>query len=319
MSATPRFLVTGASGCLGVWIVRDLLARSFPVTTLSRSPELSRLHLLLEPPAVRAVSHVVGDVCDMPTLESALDEHDITHVIHLAAALVPECQRDPAGGARTNVIGTLNVFEAARRRRDRLAPVVYASSAAAFDRAAPTMVAQPSTHYGVFKRANEASASVYWASEEVASVGLRPFTVYGIGRDQGLTSVLTRAMLAAAAGTTFTIPYGGRHRVHFAGDAAQAFIEAGLNATKGAAVHNLPGPSVSVPEFIEAIAAAAPESRGAIDFTDTRLPFPEEADSRSFADLVPGLAITSLQEGVRQTIEAFRALLGAGMLAPPPA
>src|SRR5262249_11824732 len=146
-------------------------------------------------------------------LESALDEHEITNVVHLAALQVPFCRADPPLGARVNVLGTVNVFEAVRRRLVPMAPLVYASSVAAFDPpddgVAPSMRGHPGTLYGVFKRANEATASVYALEHGVASVGLRPHTVYGVGRDQGLTSAPTAAMLAAAAGLPYAIPYGG--------------------------------------------------------------------------------------------------------------
>ena len=46
----------------------------------------------------------------------------------------------------------------------------------------------PSTLYGVYKRANEGTATVFAAERGVPSVGLRPHTVYGVARDQGLTS-----------------------------------------------------------------------------------------------------------------------------------
>ena len=58
----------------------------------------------------------------------------MTHVIHLAALQVPFCRADPPLGARVNVVGTVNVFEAVARRGDGgIAPVVYASSIAAYD------------------------------------------------------------------------------------------------------------------------------------------------------------------------------------------
>ena len=52
----------------------------------------------------------------------------------------------------------------------------------------------PRTLYGVYKLANEGTARVYWQEDGVASVGLRPFSVYGPGRDQGLTAGPTLAM-----------------------------------------------------------------------------------------------------------------------------
>ena len=43
-----------------------------------------------------------------------MKEEEITHIVHLAAVLIPFCQQHPVAGAMVNVIGTLNLFEAAR-------------------------------------------------------------------------------------------------------------------------------------------------------------------------------------------------------------
>ena len=89
------------------------------------------------------------------------------------------------------------------------------------------MSGQPGTLYGVYKRANEGTAHVYWADHGVASVGLRPHTVFGPGRDQGLTSAPTTAMLAAACGRPYRIPFGGTSQFQYAPDAARAFVSGG--------------------------------------------------------------------------------------------
>ena len=58
---------------------------------------------------------------------------------------------------------------------------------------------EPTTHYGVFKRANEGNARVYYLDHGLNSVGLRPLTVYGVNRDTGLTSDPTKAKKLTAA------------------------------------------------------------------------------------------------------------------------
>jgi nucleoside-diphosphate-sugar epimerase len=316
-----RFLVTGAYGCIGAWVVRTLVDAGEAVVTFDLSTDARRLALLLAPERIAALPHVAGDISDPAALEGALDEHGITNVIHLAALQVPFCRADPPLGARVNVLGTVNVFEAVRRRLDRIGPLVYASSVAAFDPpevgAPPAMSGHPGTLYGVYKRANESTASVYAHEHEVASVGLRPHTVYGVGRDQGLTSAPTTAMLAAAAGVPYTIPYGGSAQLQLAADVARAFVGASTANVHGATVHNLPGRSVAITEVIDAISAAAPASAGWISLEDVRLPFPEEVDGRSFAGVVPGFAETPLEEGVAATIEHFRVLLEDGRVVPP--
>ena len=67
----------------------------------------------------------------------------------------------------------------------------------------------PGNHYGVYKFANEGTARIYLADAGVPSVGLRPMTVFGAGRDQGMTSSPTVAIAAAVLGTPFRISFGG--------------------------------------------------------------------------------------------------------------
>jgi nucleoside-diphosphate-sugar epimerase len=321
MSSGRRFLVTGAHGCIGAWVVGTLVDDGEYVATLDLSTEPRRLALLLEPEQVATIPHTVGDISDPAVVERAIDEHEITNVIHLAALQVPFCRADPALGARVNVLGTVNVLEAVRARPERMAPLVYASSVAAFDAPEegepPSMRGHPGTLYGVFKRANESSAWVYARDNGVASVGLRPHTVYGVGRDQGLTSAPTTAMLAAAAGVPYTIPYGGSAQLQFTADVARAFIGASVSDADGASVHNIPSRRVAISEVIDAIAAAEPAAAGTIDFEDVRLPFPEEIDGASFAEIDPTFAETPLAEGVASTIERFRSLLDDGRVVAP--
>jgi nucleoside-diphosphate-sugar epimerase len=318
-----RFLVTGAYGCVGAWVTRELAAAGADVTTFDLSTDPRRLAMLLDAEALAAIPHQTGDISDLDTVERVVSERGITNVIHLAALQVPFCRADPPLGARVNVLGTVNVFEAVRRSADHMAPLVYASSVAAFDAyeedTPPAMSGHPGTIYGVYKRANESTAWLYAEESGVASVGLRPHTVYGVGRDQGLTSAPTTAMLAAAAGVPFTIPYGGASQLQLASDVARAFVSASVSDTPRASVHNLPSGRVEIAEVIAAIEAAAPASAGTIEATGTRLPFPEEVASDSFAEIDANFKETPLADGVGSTIERFRELLAEGLVAPPTA
>jgi nucleoside-diphosphate-sugar epimerase len=293
-----RFLVTGAFGCIGAWTVAELVRAGRDVVTFDLATEPRRIGLLLD--EASGFAHVAGDITDGAAVDAAFD--GVTHVIHLAALQVPFVRANPPLGAQVNVLGTVNVFEAAKARGLR---VVYASSIAALD-SSGTLEGAPTTLYGAFKRANEHTAGVYFAEDGVESVGLRPHTVYGVGRDQGLTSAPTVAMLAAAAGQPYTIPYGGACQMQFARDVAHAFIAAAEADFGGATVHNLPGRRVSVDEIVAAIGSDA------IGHDDVLLPFPEEVDGASFASVVPGFRDTPLDEGVRTTIDRFQLLLANG-------
>ena len=219
------------------------------------------------------------------------------------------------------MLGTVNVFEAVKRRADRIHQVVYASSIAAYDAideggATPDSAALPDTLYGVYKRANEGTAHVYWHENKLASIGLRPHTVYGPGRDQGMTSEPTKAMLAAAAGQPHRIPFGGRIQLQYAPDVAAAFVAAARAQCEGATVHNLAGSVVHMDEVVSTIAAAAGSSDGAISYDDVRLPFPEEVDATSLTAAVGALDDTPFAEGVADTVSRFRTLLAAGLVKP---
>ncbi len=229
--ASERFLVTGAFGCIGTWVVRQLVAEGTPVTALDIGADPHRWRLVMSDSEIRQVRRVHADIADLAALERVLDEDGIDRVIHLAALQVPFCRADPPLGARVNVLGTVNVFEAAKRRAGRIDHVVYASSIAAYDAldsggGGIEMTGLPGTLYGVYKRANEGTAHLYWMDEGVASIGLRPHTVFGPGRDQGLTSAPTVAMLAAAARMPYRVPFGGRSQLQYAPDVAGAFIAA---------------------------------------------------------------------------------------------
>ncbi len=298
-----RYLVTGAFGAIGAWTVRALLDRGHDVVTYDLGASDHRLRLALSDEQVAALWRIEGDVTDLDRLETVIADEGITGVIHLAALQVPFVRADPVAGAAVNVGGTVNVLEAVRRRGEGMAPVVYASSIAAL---AEPPSAYPSTLYGVFKLANEGTAARYYEDYGVRSVGLRPHTVYGPGRDQGLTSAPTAAMVAAAEGREFRIPFGGALQLQYVADAGEAFVRASEAGADGASVHNLDGPVATIPEVIAAIERAAPEAAGLVTAEEDPLPFPPSVDATSFVDLVGGPVSRPLEDGVAETIARFR-------------
>lgn len=306
-----RFLVTGALGCIGAWVVRRLLDEGLDPVVYDLGTSDHRLRLVLDDAQLERLVRIPGDITSLEQLERTLDDEGITNIVHLAALQVPFCKESPPLGAAVNVVGTVNVFEAVKRRLDRMAPVVYASSAAVYGPARTSGTAPedtlewPSTHYGVYKIANEGNARVYWDDDRVPSIGLRPYVVYGPGRDQGVTSSPTAAMLAAARGEGFHVPFGGRTQFHYAPDVADSFIAASRSSYEGALVANLPAPAVHMRDVVAAIEAAAPGA--AITFDDVQLPFPEELAAEKLEQALGPLPVTPLADGVRETIEHFRA------------
>ena len=182
--------------------------------------------------------------------------------------------------------GTVNVFEAAKRH-GLASTLAYASSAAVYDERGEVA---PRTLYGVFKVANEGTARIYAADEGIASVGLRPFTVYGPARDQGLTAGPTLAMAAAARGEPYRIAFGGRTQMHYAPDVARAFVQAARSELAAAQTYNLGGEAVAIVDVVAAIEAAVPGAK--ITFDDVPLPVPGRA-----AEAVVRLAADAARAG----------------------
>ena len=305
-----RVLVTGALGCVGAWSLKAVLAAGDEPVAYDLGEAMHRLELVLTADERTAVELVRGDITDLDALGRVLDEQRITRVVHLAALQVPFCRADPVLGARVNVVGTVNVFEAVKARLDRIPGVAYASSAAVYGPGDPSPApesggAAPATLYGVYKLANEGTARLYWDESAVPSIGIRPYVVYGPGRDQGLTSGPTAAMLAAAGGESYEIPYGGRAQYDYAPAVAEAFVRAASSPT-GAVVANFPGVRASMAEVAAAIEAAAPE-RVRVTWREEPLPFPAELEAVALERALGPLPQPSLADGVRETMARFPA------------
>jgi nucleoside-diphosphate-sugar epimerase len=312
---TAATLVTGAGGCIGAWTIRQLVGEGVPVVAVDLQPEARRLALLIDEEEIEQVTWAVADVTDLPALERVFEAHSIGSVIHLAALQAPFCRADPPLGAEVNVVGTVNLLEAIAERGEEIGPFVYASSVAAAD---GDHGDHPATIYGVYKRACEGIADVYRRERGIASIGLRPHTVYGPGRDQGVTSAPTVAMLAAATGAPFEIPFTGRLTMQYAPDVAAAFVAASrATGYSGAGVFDLPGETVDVSAVIDAIAAAAPGAE--IAATGPPLVFPPDVNPSPDAPFAHALAPTPLGDGVSDALARFRELHARGLVARPSA
>jgi nucleoside-diphosphate-sugar epimerase len=305
-----RALVTGILGCVGAWTARALLDDGVGVVGFDLGDTRHRLELVLGENIVN-VELVQGDITDLPALERVLDEHEITRVVHLAALQVPFCRENPPLGAAVNVVGTMNVLEAVKRRLDRIPGIAWASSAAVYGPGDPSPAPEsggvaPATHYGVFKLANEGNARIAWHEGGVPSIGIRPYVVYGPGRDQGLTSGPTTAMAAAARGQGSRIGYGSLVQYDYAPEVGVAFARAGAAVSEGAVVANFPGVAATMTEVVAAIEAAAPEVEGTIDWDDVALPFPGELEAIALERILGPLPHAGLVDGVAATVAHFR-------------
>ncbi|NIA71424.1 NAD(P)-dependent oxidoreductase [Pelagibius litoralis] len=294
-------LLTGASGFIGAWTLRRAVEAGQPMVACDLTDDRRRFTQIA--PALSESDLITWralDVTDAEAVSRAVAQHRPRAIIHLAALQIPDCARNPRLGALVNILGHLNLLEAAREQGGL--PLVYGSSAAAKPRGP---AAAPANLYGVYKKTGEEISRLYWQDHGVPSIGLRPYIVYGLGRDQGETSALTQAMRAAARGEPYEIPFSGRFCFQYASDVADIFLGCASRKIEGARTSDLSATLESVENVVAAIRATVPKAR--ITVADRFRPGPEGSfETGAIEALLGSLPRTPLAEGVRATIDSFR-------------
>jgi len=317
-----RFLVTGGKGFIGAWIVKTLLEGGERPHAFDIDPGFQRLGAILSESQLHEVKFIQGDVTKYADLDRAIAENGITHVLHLAGLQVPGCAADPLRGALVNVLGTLNIFEVARRRRDSVQRIVYASSVAVFGpeefyggvRVPEGAPLCPGTHYGVFKQCNEGNARVYFMNDGIPSVGIRPWAVYGVGRDTGMSSGPTKAIKAAVLRRPYMISFTGAVDLQYVRDTARIFIRCAEKDIQGAKVYTPRGSVVRVEEFIRILELLFPQAQGLVKAQGKPLPIAPDLDDSALQRDLGEIPCTPLEEGIRETASIFERLEQEGRL-----
>jgi UDP-glucose 4-epimerase len=237
-----KIAITGSSGFLG----------SFLFERLVRGNEVFGLDLKPSPYA-----NIVGDVRDYPLVKKVVDK--VEAVIHCAAqASVSKSIEDPLFDAKSNVIGTLNLLEAARRS-GHLKRLVYISSAAVYG--LPLYVPidedhpkRPLSPYGVSKLSGELYARIFHELYGVPTVCIRLFNVYGKGQDPNspYSGVISKFLERIRKGMPLVIYGDGEQtrdfiHVHDVGDMIISSIEG--NEAIGEVFNCGTGKEVSIKEL----------------------------------------------------------------------
>lgn len=290
-------LITGGGGFLGAWIIKRLRVEGIDVRVFDLKDDRAVTREIIGA-AAADLDWRTGDVASADDVTAAAEGCDFA--IHLAALLTPACSADPVRGAQVNLIGTLNVFAAARAQGMR--GVAYASSAGVFgpdDGATPF----PTTHYGAYKLAGEGAARATWLEHGLPSVGFRPLVVYGPAREVGLTAGPSLACRHAAEGTPYTIGFSGDTDMIFVDDVAAAFVAAATRPFAGAHAFSLVGERASVGDIVAGITAVVPDA--AVNWTGPPVPVAADIVPGPAEDLLGPLPHTSLADGLRQTIQHY--------------
>lgn len=300
--ATGPIVVTGATGFLGSWILSRLCDTGTQVTAVDLTCDSTRLSRLKGPETAATVDWRECDISDFDAVVRTVESIAPRAIVHLAALQIPACRNHPVLGARVNVVGHVNVLEAARTCGVK--NVIYTSSIAAKPRGPANA---PANLYGVFKRADEEIARIYWEDFGLPSLGLRPHIVYGVGRDDGETSAVTMAIRAAALGERYEMPFATRSCFQYAGEIAEIFIRCLENDWHGAVVSDLTTKIESTDDVINAIKDVAPDAD--IKTSSIERPSPIQGlDSGPLREIIGPWPQTTLRQGVGETFKMFRDL-----------
>ncbi|HEX4094188.1 MAG TPA: NAD-dependent epimerase/dehydratase family protein [Trebonia sp.] len=302
-----RVLITGGAGFIGSHVADAFLARGDQVIVVDDLSRGQQGRLAAE------ATLLTMSVLDARAL-CALTESARPHLIcHLAAQIdVRASVLDPAEDARANVVGTVNVIEAARLAGAR---VIFASSGGALygrDTAVPSAedaATLPESPYGVAKLCAEHYISLSNRMRGSCHSVLRLANVYGPRQDPageaGVAAVFCSRVLAGRAPLIYGDGTQTRDYV-YVGDVARAFTAAADNARPG--TWNIgTGTETSVLELAAAIGAAA-DRPVAPQFAPAR---PGELQRSAVA---PGLAAAelgwrsqiALPDGVRRVLRWVR-------------
>lgn len=132
--ASRRVLVTGATGMVGSWLIKDLLAAGVRVVALVL--DLDPQSELVRSGDLQSCAVVNGGLEDLAALERAVTLHEVDTVFHLGAqTIVGVAHRAPLGTWEANVRGTYNLLEICRRHSDLVQRVIVASSDKAYGEA----------------------------------------------------------------------------------------------------------------------------------------------------------------------------------------
>ena len=294
---TMQVIIFGGSGFLGSWVVTKLIKVGYEVTVFDLNIDKNLLTKLLGK-EISKIKFITGDITNYDQVLSSID--NMKYVINLAGLMTPDCSKNPVLGAQVNVLGSINVFEAVKKKG--ISFLVYASSAGVFgqgDKYYPL----PETHYGSYKLAVEGIARAYFNEDKISSLGIRPFVIYGPGREVGGTAGVTLACKAAKQDYPYNIYFSGSAGFVYVGDVAN-LVQMSMDKTPfGANTVNINGITASVENFAAIIKKNIPLAN--LTIKGDGLAVVDEILGKHPSELFKEFKYTSLNDGIKSTINFY--------------
>ncbi|HSH00772.1 MAG TPA: GDP-mannose 4,6-dehydratase [candidate division Zixibacteria bacterium] len=248
-----RALVTGAGGFIGSHLVERLCELGAEVTALFRYTSQGSVGALAGSEALREVKLQFGDIRDPDCCARAVKNQDF--VFHLAAQIaIPYSYLSPRDFVETNVVGTVNLLQAARDNQ-RLRRFLLMSTSEVYGSAQYTPIDEahplrPQSPYAASKVAAEALVNSFAASFELPLTVVRAFNTYG--PRQSARAVIPTIILQALAGTRLRLGATNTRRDFlFVSDTTLGVAQAAAAAkTVGATINLCSGVDSTIAEIV---------------------------------------------------------------------
>ena len=292
-----NILIFGGSGFLGSWITKSLLKKNLKITIFDLRIKTELLKNLIGD-ELNNIDFIEGDITDFEVVLKATKDMD--YILNLAGLMTPDCSSNPSLGAEVNVKGSINVFEAIKRNNIKF--LIYTSSGGVYgneDKYNPF----PETHYGAFKLAVEGIARAYFNESLISSVGLRPFVIYGPGREIGGTAGVTLACKAAKQNLKYTVGFSGKAGFVYVEDVTNLVERLIDKSPVGALTINVNGITASVEDFISIIKKYIPDAK--VTLNGKPISVVEEILGGEPSKIFKDFKYTSLDHGINKTINFY--------------
>ncbi len=263
-----NYLITGGTGFLGTYVAKQLLERGDKVVCFSRSkPSANSMSEILSKEQIDALVYAEGDITDVISLVHVCQAEKIDVIFHPAGLLLADCNKNPIKGVQTNILGTLNVFEAAKICG--IKRVVWASSNSAIGTASHLPYEyvpndaphHPVTIYGKIKDLNEFMGEFYYQNYGLECIGLRYTVIYGKGRRRGGANYIKYTLNDPALGIPSVVDNAtDTPNFVYVEDAARATILACDMPYKRAA-YNVTGQFIPMMDLVDYVRKLIPDAQ----------------------------------------------------------
>lgn len=312
-----RYLLTGACGFIGTYVLRELMDHRQEVVCFDYHINTSIIEKIFTGDEIDRMTFVQGDVRDLPKLLETCKQYKVERIIHLAT-LLERPSRNCAEAVKTNIMGTVNIFDAARILG--IKKVVWASSQTVFgpqDRHPEEWIPNDGAHYpltiyAATKAFLENISKNYYETYGLVTIGLRYSITYGYGRPMSGGGGYAGCLINAPAyGIKGIVDYGDdAPNWLYVKDAARATMLACDTTEESVRAYTITGEIQPVKKVKKLVCSLLPEAE--ITLKPGVFGAGWKFDTTQTKELLGYEPQYSVEDGVRETIRLIQQETGGG-------